>query len=674
MQAGPPHCIAIPVLFLYHPSIMRAFAHLFLSIPACLGITASAQTEGTSLERNSAVFEEKWTGIQAAWSGKVKERREKYLAEVAALEKSCQAEGDLDGVLACRAEVARVDAGGGPPGVSEEMSAPELLPMETLKTGDALPEGGRRLKGEGEGKSLSFPYFFSAGHHRFVLTAAQQKAGKEDVKGVFKVGDVFQSPFVVSLPKASPGPVVFECDLPGGGHPITVELANPGTSEGVERALLVRSLTVESPVMRSGFSKVAGLAARQEAWAGDYGEFTQIRNQDQKDLARKYLDALGGQKTNLVRGGREAEAGLVQAEIDRVRQMVPGLATPSPAPVEVAPAGPSRVMVQYSFDAPTGRTIKPDGGQGPELEIHGGASFMPVPNSGCVLNLAGNKDYLSATSAAGLDLDGQSFTIIYLAQEMDAVYSAILYKGREGVEESELVVGNHGGKLVFKMGLEKLTYEPKADLEIWKQVALVFNAATREQKIYIDGREVASRAAATMLKGSDGQPLLVGRHPHRQEVGFNGKLDNLRIANRAFAAHEISTLYQRDKVELDRMIRSWLGPPPRNPRELETYLASSWWVIRLERAPEGVGLFRYAVFRPGGRFEILGGYEHYLYKATSARNIEVWRENSWSEQRGTVYKLEFAAGADRFTGEYMGEGSRDYGTKRRGVFIGREKR
>ena len=135
------------------------------------------------------------------------------------------------------------------------------------------------------------------------------------------------------------------------------------------------------------------------------------------------------------------------------------------------------------------------------------------------------------------------------------------------------------------------------------------------------------------------------------------------------APHEMLSLYQRDKLEMDKLLRSWLGPPPRNARELEAFLAGTWWTLRTERSPDGPGKTYFVTFRPGGSMEIRDHWEHYLFKATSARNIEVY-----SEYGGTVHKIEFANGFDRFSGEYLGEGGRDYGTKRRGGFLEREAR
>ena len=636
-------------------------------------LTASAQSDISGLERNTTLFEEKWAAIEASYKTKIATRVKAYQKALELQEKAFQEEGDLEGVLGCREELARLKEGGGPAGPAEV----KVIPALEFKGGQKMPEYGVCIiMGPPVGTEATVRHDFAGGFYRLRLKAGQQKAGDEDVKGEIRVGDHFRAPFVVTALHSAPVDHVFDCSLPAGEHRVVIEYTNdyfdPANPDSYtrDRNLHFFSLAIEGPL---GKSTIGGkLGVLRNAWSSDCDKLDNTRKTEEEELGRRYIEALTGLKTNLIRTGRQAEADLVQVEVDRVRGLVPGLAAvaPPPGPVSETPRPPSgRVLLQYTFDAPDGTSAKPDGGNGPVLQARGGATFVPVPNCGRVLKLSSSRDYLIMQDPAGANLDGKSFTIVMLSSELAATHSAIFFKGNEDDPDSAMVIGHHADKLVFRLGKSSVSCEPKGDQEVWKQVAFVYNAAAKDMKIYIDGKEAASGSALEPLKGTDGEPLLIGRHPHREEVPYVGKIDNLRITDRAMAPHEMLSLYQRDKLEMDKLLRSWLGPPPRNARELEAFLAGTWWTLRTERSPDGPGKTYFVTFRPGGSMEIRDHWEHYLFKATSARNIEVYREYG-----GTVHKIEFSNGFDRLSGEYLGEGGRDYGTKRRGGFLEREAR
>ncbi len=648
------------------PLATLLFAALFAPAPVF------AQSDPSGLSRNATLFEEKWGGIEASFAAKVKARNDVYLQALTAREKAFQAEGDLEGVLACREEVARLKEGVGPSGPAEVT----VISALDFKDGQKIREYGVCIiLGPPVGSEASLVHRFAGGFYRLRLKAGQQKAGDEDVKAEIRVGDDFAAPFTVSALHTSPVEHVIDCSLPPGEHRVVIEFKNdyykPALPDATaqDRNLHLFSLAIEGPI---GRAPAAGgkIGELRQAWASDLERLENAQKNEESELARKYVEALVGLRTNLNRTNRQAEGELVQAEIERVVRLVPGLVAPATAPAAESSRPPAgRLLLQYSFDNAEGGSAKPDGAAGPAFRAHGGASFLSVPNCGRVLKLSGSSDYLELREPAGMNLDDKSFSIILLSSDLSAEHSAMLFKGREEEPEAAMVVGHHAGKLVFRLGEAVVTCEPKGDQEAWKQMAFVFNAAARDIKIYLDGKEAASGSAPAALKGTDGAPFLIGRHPHREGVAYAGKIDNLRVTDRAMAPHEIASLYTRDKVEIDKLLRSWLGPPPRNPRELEAFLVGTLWSLRTERSPDGPGRIYYVTFRSGGRMEIIDHWEHYRFKATSARNIEVYREYA-----GTVHKIEFANGFDRLSGEYFGEGARDYGTKRRGCFLEREKR
>jgi hypothetical protein len=101
---------------------MRIICILLATLSAAFA--ASAQSDISGLERNTTLFEEKWAAIESAYKTKVAARGMAYQKALELQEKAFQDEGDLEGVLGCREEAARLKAGGGTCGTGGRQGHP----------------------------------------------------------------------------------------------------------------------------------------------------------------------------------------------------------------------------------------------------------------------------------------------------------------------------------------------------------------------------------------------------------------------------------------------------------------------------------------------------------------------------------------------------------------------
>jgi hypothetical protein len=84
-------------------------------------------------------------------------------------------------------------------------------------------------------------------------------------------------------------------------------------------------------------------------------------------------------------------------------------------------------------------------------------------------------------------------------------------------------------------------------LDSWSYVAAVWDGATGDAKIYINGVEVAATASAIISMADNTYPAYIGKQSNVTygDKFFNGVIDEVRIYNRALSAAEIRYHYNR---------------------------------------------------------------------------------------------------------------------------------
>ncbi len=88
-------------------------------------------------------------------------------------------------------------------------------------------------------------------------------------------------------------------------------------------------------------------------------------------------------------------------------------------------------------------------------------------------------------------------------------------------------------------------------LGAWQHVALVREEASKLVRLYVDGQVVAQREVQGTLRFQPSIPVRVGTW-YRQNQAFRGKVDTLRIWERAFSTSEMRARFddfKRDHAE-----------------------------------------------------------------------------------------------------------------------------
>ena len=94
------------------------------------------------------------------------------------------------------------------------------------------------------------------------------------------------------------------------------------------------------------------------------------------------------------------------------------------------------------------------------------------------------------------------------------------------------------GKPYFGFGNDDLASPTALAAATWYHVAYTYDAATKQQSIFLNGVADSSRTAQSAYLGS-GQPTLLGGAPPWQPNGFNGVLDEVKVYNYVRAAADL---------------------------------------------------------------------------------------------------------------------------------------
>ena len=206
----------------------------------------------------------------------------------------------------------------------------------------------------------------------------------------------------------------------------------------------------------------------------------------------------------------------------------------------------------------TGVSLSDKSGSGNTGTTAGGASMNCTVagkyGGGC--DFDGTDDSANLGSGATLDdLAGDSFSAhawVYLdtAPASNDQQMVIISKGDSTDFKWHLSVRNNSGSTQYNATLNNVAISRSSDTTIvggWHQVVITYNNATdRKIKMYVDGTEV-SYATQIPMSGSyssdASKNLTIGSHANGASY-WDGKLDEVRIYNRALSSAEIKSLYQ----------------------------------------------------------------------------------------------------------------------------------
>lgn len=217
--------------------------------------------------------------------------------------------------------------------------------------------------------------------------------------------------------------------------------------------------------------------------------------------------------------------------------------------VTVTAADPTPIaglVASFSFDESTGTTVTDGSGSGHVGTIYGASRVEGVRGSS--LQFDGVDDWVTVPDAPTLDLSTGMTLEAWVMPGAMTGWETVLLKER-GVEDFAYALYAHdGGSLAGGApvpsgnvrtggGHQNLRGTSTLPAGVWTHLATTYDGVT--QQLFVNGVQAASRPQAGSILASDGSLRIGGNAAFTGEF-FEGRLDEVRIYNRALSAEEIS--------------------------------------------------------------------------------------------------------------------------------------
>jgi hypothetical protein len=213
------------------------------------------------------------------------------------------------------------------------------------------------------------------------------------------------------------------------------------------------------------------------------------------------------------------------------------IATPN-----VAPPPSTGLVAAYSFNAVSGTTAVDASGNGHTGSLKGGVTWTAAGKYGNALSFDGVNDYVSVASP-GLPTGDYTWAA-WVNPNQTSSFRAILVARGIGASPGGLELNlDTGGKIiVWSNGGLRLTSATTIPAGAWTHVALTRAGATL--RLYVNGALDPNTGTNSVAHNFSTCPLLIGVDNDSGCTGalngyFAGRLDEIRIYNRAFTASEI---------------------------------------------------------------------------------------------------------------------------------------
>jgi hypothetical protein len=227
----------------------------------------------------------------------------------------------------------------------------------------------------------------------------------------------------------------------------------------------------------------------------------------------------------------------------RARDAIGNQATSPGVSVTVSNGGVTGLVAAYSFNEGSGTTLADRTGSGRTGTISG-ATWTTQGRNGGALSFDGVNDWVTVADANSLDLTtGMTLEAwVYPTAGGGGSWRNVIIKERTGGEVYNLYANaDTNTPAVFVIRAAQTTVPQDArgtaalTLNTWTHLAATFDNATL--RLYLNGTQVATRAVAGPLVTSTGA-LRIGGNGIWGEF-FQGRIDDVRIYNRALTATEI---------------------------------------------------------------------------------------------------------------------------------------
>jgi hypothetical protein len=203
----------------------------------------------------------------------------------------------------------------------------------------------------------------------------------------------------------------------------------------------------------------------------------------------------------------------------------------------------SGLVAAYSFNEGTGTSLTDRTGRGHTGTISG-AAWTTQGRFGSALSFDGVNDRVTVADANDLDFT-TALTLeawVYPTTLGSTAWRTVLLKERSGGEVYNLYAHAESATAAYvvraaQSGTPLDARGPQLALNTWSHLAVTYDGTTL--RLYINGTQVGTRAAASPLLTSSGVLRLGGNSIWGEY--FKGRLDEIRIYNRALTPSEIQS-------------------------------------------------------------------------------------------------------------------------------------
>lgn len=215
------------------------------------------------------------------------------------------------------------------------------------------------------------------------------------------------------------------------------------------------------------------------------------------------------------------------------------------------------LVAHWDFDDCTATDSSGNGHNG---VIYGAPKCVTgIYGNGKALQFNGISDFIEVADAANLRLSGTSYTLSgwALLKKYNKSFQSTLIAKRESGSDKGYLWSLSGEKAGYPLGRQAMVvsggddpaiYSDKGnELNVWRHYVMVYNATTKKGQLYINNLPRGSAVNFPSPNPSTAVSLRIAKDSvASSSYGYyflNGKLDDLRIYNRALTRDEITELY-----------------------------------------------------------------------------------------------------------------------------------
>jgi hypothetical protein len=208
--------------------------------------------------------------------------------------------------------------------------------------------------------------------------------------------------------------------------------------------------------------------------------------------------------------------------------------------VTVSNTGPSGAVAAYAFNEASGTTAADASGNGHPGSVSG-ATWIATGKFGRALSFDGVNDWVTVPNSPDLNVTTGLTIMAWIYPTVSNGVRDVVIKEGAGVDVYNLYHRNWRGRPeanIFVGGVNRTAEGTSLPANTWSHIASTYDGTTL--RLFVNGAQAASTAASGALPVSSA-PLRIGGNALWGEF-FKGRIDEIRVYNRALSQAEIQSL------------------------------------------------------------------------------------------------------------------------------------